>query len=150
MTAKGTVKFFPNRYKRSSPNALSTSSQEYLSIRQMVSSGARTETRRVKQHPSLDWTGFPLCSALRRPCGRCGGRSDPKISVMYFLSVEWRLLVGLISQTGKWAAVFSETRTWTPLVAFFRTTTTRRNNNRLCGRIAGNWKKKKVNFQSKY
>ena len=60
------------------------------------------------------------------------------MSVMYFLSVEWRERVGLTSQTGRCAVVFSLTSTCTPFVVFLRTSVTRRRNSFGCGRMAGN------------
>ena len=50
----------------------------------------------------------------------CAGISAPNISVRYFLRVEWIERMGLIWQTGRWAAVFSETRTCIRLFDFFR------------------------------
>ena len=51
-----------------------------------------------------------------------GGKSLPNISIMYFFRVEWIDRVGLISHTGKCAAVFSETKTLTRLFSFLRIT----------------------------
>ena len=48
------------------------------------------------------------------------GISAPNISVRYFLRVEWIERIGLIWQTGRWAAVFSETSTCIRLFDFFR------------------------------
>ena len=64
------------------------------------------------------------------------------MSVMYFLSVEWRERVGLISQTGRCAVVFSLTSTCTALFVFLRTSVTRRRNSFGCGRMAGSCKGK--------
>ena len=50
----------------------------------------------------------------------CAGISAPNISVRYFLRVEWIERMGLIWQTGRWAAVFSETSTCIRLFDFFR------------------------------
>ena len=142
---RGTVKFFPILESSSSPK--STGNHVYLSIKHTSSSGILTETRRLRQIPSLDVAGLPLCSALKRPWGRCGGRSDPNISVMYFLSVECMERVGLISQMGRCAAVFSLTKIQTPLSALLRTATKSLRSNLLWGLIAGNWKYQiKVSF----
>ena len=50
----------------------------------------------------------------------CAGISAPNISVRYFLRVEWIERIGLIWQTGRCAAVFSETRTCIRLFDFLR------------------------------
>ena len=42
---------------------------------------------------------------------------DVSLTVINFFSVAWRLRPGWISQTGRWAAVFSDTSTWTRLLA---------------------------------
>ena len=68
----------------------------------------------------------------------CGGKSEPNISVMYFLRVECIERVGLISQTGRCAAVFSLTKTHTPLSALLLTATKSLSSNLLWGLIAGN------------
>ena len=68
----------------------------------------------------------------------CGGKSEPNISVMYFLRVECIERVGLISQTGRCAAVFSLTKTHTPLSALLLTATKSLSSNFLWGLIAGN------------
>ena len=62
ITFSGTVKFLPILESSSSPK--STGNQVYLSIKQTSSNGILTETRRLRQIPSLDVAGLPLCSAL--------------------------------------------------------------------------------------
>ena len=127
MTMSGMVRFFPSLAMSCSPMAPSdTSLHEYLSIRQASSSGARTDTSRVRQHPSLEASGRPECSTESSPCGRCGGRSAPKISVRKRRRVEWSDRAGFSSQTGRCAAVRSDTSTWVPELDRRRATTTRR------------------------
>ena len=152
--------FLPSRPRISSPRDLSSSSQAYLSIRTTSSKGTRTEMSKDKQQPSFECAGLPLCSTLSKPWGLkrrrrsqllqlcnqmahcidylCGGKSFPNISIMYFLRVEWSERFGLISQTGKWAEVFSETRTLTRLFSFFRMTIMSRRRSLWWGRMAGN------------
>jgi len=67
ITTIGTVMFLLSLASTSSPKTRSNSTQEYLSIKQTVSRGALTDTSKVRQQPSLEWTGFPLCSTLSRP-----------------------------------------------------------------------------------
>lgn len=140
ITVSGTVRFLPILESSWSPIRRSNCNQAYLSIRQTSSRGMRTETNRLRQRPSFEVAGFPLCSALSRPWGRCGGKSEPKISVIYFLRVEWRERVGFNSQTGRCAAVFSLTRTHTALSDRRRTAMTSRSSSRLWGRMAGSCK----------
>ncbi len=67
MTARGTVRFRPSRLRMASPRFRSSSSQAYLSMRTTSSRGHRTEMSNVKQHPSFECAGFPLCSILKSP-----------------------------------------------------------------------------------
>ena len=62
ITFSGTVKFFPILDSSSSPNSIGN--QEYLSIKHTSSNGILTDTRRLRQIPSLDVDGLPLCSTL--------------------------------------------------------------------------------------
>ena len=62
ITFSGTVKFLPILESSSSPKSIGN--QVYLSIKHTSSNGILTETRRLRQIPSLDVAGLPLCSAL--------------------------------------------------------------------------------------
>ena len=64
ITLSGTVRFFPILDNSSSPKSIG--SHVYLSIKQTSSNGILTDTRRLRQTPSLDVAGLPLCSALQR------------------------------------------------------------------------------------
>ena len=59
----GTVKFFPILESSSSPKSIGN--HVYLSIKHTSSNGILTDTRRLKQIPSFDVAGLPLCSALK-------------------------------------------------------------------------------------
>jgi len=43
-------------------------------------------------------------------------RRKTKLTFIYFFRVEWRLLSGWISQSGRWTWSFSESNTWTRLL----------------------------------
>ena len=59
----GTVRFFPILESSSSPKSIGN--HVYLSIKHTSSNGILTDTRRLKQIPSFDVAGLPLCSALK-------------------------------------------------------------------------------------
>ena len=67
ITTSGTVMFLARRASSWSPTILSSSSQEYLSIRHTDSIGTFTLISSERQQPSLELAGRPLCSSDSSP-----------------------------------------------------------------------------------
>ena len=115
-------------------------------MRATSSKGILTDTRRVRLNPSpFSGSGREQCPSANTPWGRCDGRSAPNISciistwwqhqfierlmmemytVMNFFRVACKLLPGWISQMGRWAPVFSDTKTWTWLLKVMKSSIT--------------------------